>query len=76
MRVARWRVARRLRVARAWLVDISGIDFGAASLQKLQVKELKSFAKWAEVDKVQDVESDRLDALLVMYFEELWLNGN
>ena len=30
-------------VAPAWLVDISGIDFGAASLQKLQVKELKSF---------------------------------
>eukprot|EP00959_Pyramimonas_sp_CCMP1952_P081446 1701578-Pyramimonas_sp.AAC.1 len=39
------------------------------------VKELKSVAKWAEVDEVQDVDSDRLDALLVMYLEEPWLKG-
>ena len=43
--------------------------------EKSYVKELKSFAKWAEVEKVQDVEVGRLDGLLVMYFEELWLKG-
>ena len=44
-----------------------------ARTEKSYVRELKGFAKWAEMDKVQDIDEDRLDDLLVMYFEELWL---